>query len=56
MWTKREVVIFFAGVETLHTFAHHERGVSGQLPTPMTLGEVAFYCRIGGLKGRTCGA
>ena len=32
MWTKREVVIFFAGVEAFHTFAHLEWSISGQLP------------------------
>jgi len=30
--TKREVVIFFAGVEAFHTFSHLILGVSGQLP------------------------
>ena len=32
MWTKREVIIFFAGVEAFHTLSHLAMGVSGQLP------------------------
>jgi len=30
--TKREVIIFFAGVEAFHTFGHLEWSVSGKLP------------------------
>jgi uncharacterized PurR-regulated membrane protein YhhQ (DUF165 family) len=32
MWTKREVIIFFAGVEAFHTLSHLSLNVSGQLP------------------------
>jgi hypothetical protein len=32
MWTKREVVIFFAGFEAFHTLSHLALGFSGQLP------------------------
>jgi hypothetical protein len=32
MWTKREIVIFFAGFEAFHTLAHLALSVSGQLP------------------------
>ena len=32
MWTKREVVIFFAGVEAFHTLSHLTLSVSGELP------------------------
>jgi len=32
MWTKREVIIFLAGVEAFHTLSHLTLSVSGQLP------------------------
>ena len=32
MWTKREIVIFFAGFEAFHTLSHLALSVSGQLP------------------------
>ncbi len=32
MWTKREVIIFFAGVEAFHTLSHLAMAVSGTLP------------------------
>ena len=32
MWTKREVIIFFAGFEAFHTLSHLTLSVSGQLP------------------------
>ena len=32
MWTKREVIIFFAGVEAFHTLSHLTLSISGQLP------------------------
>ena len=32
MWTKREVIIFFAGVEAFHTLSHLSLSVSGVLP------------------------
>ena len=32
MWTKREIVIFFAGVEAFHTLSHLALSVSVQLP------------------------
>ena len=32
MWTKREIVIFFAGFESFHTLSHLALSASGQLP------------------------
>jgi hypothetical protein len=32
MWTKREIIIFFAGFEAFHTLSHLALAVSGQLP------------------------